>query len=90
MVYFDAGVTAERMEAWENRWRGFVRGVGEGDGGGLDVCGGWVGEGMEGEGGDGEMRVWMGMGGEGEEAVGGLLRGAEGVVKREIYHVELS
>lgn len=69
----------------------------------LDVHGGWVMEGMEVGGEEGEMMAWMGTVGwetleaerevvEGEafERVVGLLDEAEGVVKREVYHVELS
>lgn len=69
----------------------------------LDVHGGWVMEGMEVGGEEGEMMAWMGTEGwEGLEAerevvegeafggVVGLLSEAEGVVKREIYRVELS
>ena len=99
MAYFPLTITMEQKEKWESIWQGFVTRVGEEVEGVRDVHGGWVVEGMEVEGLEGEMRAWMGtVGWEGwgaqkgkaGEGLVGVLDGAEGLVKREIYHVELT
>ncbi|KAF6229243.1 hypothetical protein HO133_007359 [Letharia lupina] len=99
MAYFPLAITTEQKEKWESIWQGFVTKVGGEVEGVRDVHGGWVVEGMEVEGLEGEMRAWMGtVGWEGwgaqkgkaGEGLVGVLDGAEGLVKREIYHVELT
>lgn len=103
MAYFPLSITTEQKGEWESTWQMFVTKVRKDAKGVLDVHGGWVIEGMEVEGEEGEMKAWMGtVGWEGFEAergfmegeafggVVGLLNEAEGVVKRELYHVELS
>ncbi|CAD6567476.1 MAG: hypothetical protein ASARMPRED_000860 [Alectoria sarmentosa] len=103
MAYFPLSITTQQKEKWESTWQTFVTEVGKEAKGVLDAHGGWVIEGMQVEGGEGEMKAWMGtVGWEGleaqkafreREAVGGvmaLLDEVDGVLKGENYLVELS